>query len=59
MELVGIWKEGSVAAAGALDFYRFYDDGVFKFTVSQMCYGLVEKTHAGKWFIFDGYIILG
>lgn len=57
-EMIGMWMEGAVMAAGYSNIYRFYNNGVYKYTESQMNCAERERTHAGKWFMLDGKLYL-
>lgn len=56
--MVGLWHLGAGAGAGYSDIYRFYEDGTYKYTLSQMTMDEREIAHAGKWFILDGILYL-
>ncbi len=56
--MVGTWHMGAGVGAGYSDVYRFYDDGTYKYNISQMVLDDRDLAHAGKWFILDGSLYL-
>ncbi|NLK87909.1 MAG: YARHG domain-containing protein [Clostridiaceae bacterium] len=56
--MVGSWHLGAGVGAGYSDMYRFYEDGTYKYNISQMVMDERNLTHGGKWFVLDGYLYL-
>ncbi len=57
-KLIGFWNCGAGVAAGYSNVYRFYGDGTYKYSISQMVGDERNVTHAGKWFVMDGKLYL-
>ncbi|MFZ4592578.1 MAG: hypothetical protein ACOYN6_16375 [Ignavibacteria bacterium] len=52
-DLVGIWQDSPVVAAGWSDTYLFYSDGKFVFNYSQMVCDSRDVSYSGTWELRD------
>ena len=52
-DLVGIWQDSPVVAAGWSDTYLFYSDGKFVFHYSQMVCDSRDVSYSGTWELRD------
>lgn len=57
-ELVGLWHASPYVASGMNDLFRFYANGRFEFEYNQMVWSKRTISHAGKWRISKGKLIL-
>ena len=57
-ELIGVWQASPVVASGMNDNFQFFADGKYKFNYNQMNGEKRIFSHAGKWKIENGKLII-
>jgi hypothetical protein len=58
LELIGVWQDSRIIAAGWSNAFRFFQDGRFIFNTNQMDCESRDRTLSGTWKFKPGYLVL-